>query len=108
MHQRPAQQNRARSDLQNPVWAYKIDEVAPEIGDIVVKARSQRNRATWYDLEGKPTHGDIVVGIQPSHLEVIGGNVSNSVDKTHVKISGDGKIATTDHFAVVKIRTDLG
>jgi hypothetical protein len=65
-------------------WAYPPDQVPPEPGDIIVKARGRGVGATWNDVisstyQGRQTHGDIVVAVTNMTATVIGGNVGNSV-----------------------------
>jgi len=80
----------AWKDRQNGVkgryWAYKPSEVGPlQKGDIVVKGRGQP--VGWDDIIAdtghKDSHGDIVTETKGG-LTLIGGNVGNSVTKTHV------------------------
>ncbi|MFF2530416.1 DUF2272 domain-containing protein [Brevibacillus sp. NPDC058079] len=74
----PAKINRQTSSAINPFWAFAIDEVRPQEGDIVVKSRNGSG-ATWNDFISKETHGDIVIDVSPTDITVIGGNVSDTV-----------------------------
>jgi hypothetical protein len=103
-----AKANRQNNNTSNRFWAYRYDEVKPEVGDIVVKSRNG-SQATWDSFENKSTHGDIVIEITGSKMKTIGGNVGNSVNVTEVTLSSNGMLQSTggmnnDHFAIVKIK----
>ena len=75
----------------NPFKAYRVSEVAPQVGDLVCKRRAGSG-ATYDNIRaGMTTHCDIVTNVQPNRLMTIGGNVSNSVSWTPVstRIRGD-------------------
>ena len=84
-------------------------------GDIIVAARKgtplpptsfadalQRLRSTKKNF---PSHGDIVVEVRPGEVDVIGGNVANSVTKS-TYLTVQGRIADQRHvwIGVVKNR----
>jgi hypothetical protein len=104
-----AKYNRENKQYDNPFWAYRVNELKPEIGDIVIKSRSGSN-ATFDNFEGRKTHGDIVVEVRAKEMVVIGGNVSNSVSRRIYLLDANGFIKRTgegnDHFAIIRIRTD--
>jgi hypothetical protein len=79
--------------------AYKPSEVTIEIGDLVCRPRQD---GVTYDTTGSYySHCDIVTKINDDSLEMIGGNVSNSVSKTNVKLN-HGKIIDNKYHAVIK------
>lgn len=104
-----AKQNRQRGDAANPFWAYRIHELAPALGDLVCKARS--NSGLNYDnvdvplngsWQGRPvrtnnkySHSDVVTRIESGWLTAIGGNVKHSVSDSRFKLDGRGFIDTT-------------
>ena len=65
--------------------AFRPDERAPQLGDIVVQDRrgsiTAAHVVTLAGLSGGETHGDIVVEVQPGFVVTIGGNVNDSVRK---------------------------
>lgn len=77
--------------------ARKSDAYKPNVGDIVCGGREY---ASGYDYDEAelvyeadsfyPSHGDIVVAITEAHVEVIGGNISNNVDRKLLKLTDQG------------------
>jgi hypothetical protein len=65
----PAEINRNMKSTVNPFWAYRVNEIEPQEGDIVVKSRGKRV-ATFDDYRGKDTHGDIVVEIDAANHQI--------------------------------------
>lgn len=98
-----AKQNRLQNNS-NPFKAYRITEKKPEPGDIIVQNRD--NSSFTYDnvQPDKPgTHGDIVLKVDGNKVEVIGGNVKNSVFKRSYKLDANGVLNSSTHFAIIKI-----
>ncbi len=81
--------------------AYEISEYKPEPGDIVIKRRGYTGNLTNLYI-GATTHGDIVTKNTGDYIEVIGGNVSDTVKKTIVPAK-NGYINHNDWFAVIKM-----
>ena len=85
----------------NPFWAYRIDEVKPEMGDLVCKWR--KKKATYKSIKDSMyTHCDIVTEVSPKEIVTIGGNVKGagyrwgqSVTKTVLKLNSKGYVDTT-------------
>lgn len=78
---------------------YKPSEVNLEIGDLICYARQE---GVNYDTTGNyASHCDIVTNLTDTEAETIGGNVSNSVTKTKVKLK-NGKILSDKYFVVIK------
>ena len=87
----------------NPFKAYRISEVAPQVGDIVCKSRAGSG-ATYDSIQpGMATHCDIVTEVQRGHLTTVGGNVSQSVSSTTVPTDARGLITHPNYFAVIKV-----
>jgi hypothetical protein len=87
----------------SPFKAYRISEVTPRVGDLVCKSRAGSG-ATYDTIRpGMKTHCDIVTGAGPDGLEVVGGNVSNSVSKGRVHLDSAGHIKDPNYFAVIRI-----
>jgi hypothetical protein len=85
--------------------AFRIDEVALEVGDVVCKDRPRTGAAcsgTTYDnahiryANGawRSSHGDIVLEVDNTRhcARVIGGNVSQSVDDRWIRLTGDNRL----------------
>ncbi len=83
--------------------AFKIDEVTPEVGDLVCAPRG--NQTVTYDTtENYISHCDLVVAKRSNEIDIIGGNVSNSVTKKTLKLDANGKVKDTTRpwFVVIK------
>jgi hypothetical protein len=70
---------------------------APQRGDLICYSRT-RQPIRFADLPtGRfPGHCDIVVATKPGSLDVIGGNVDNSVSMKHIPVTADGRLANPD------------
>src|SRR5262245_7952528 len=118
----PALINKTKLSQINPFWAYAIDAVTPQVGDIVVKSRggsgltlNQLATLTGKASDGQVgwlSHGDIVVQLDPEHNEIriIGGNLGGTVQRTTVRLNASGFVQSTggannDHLAIVRINT---
>ncbi|MEB3189463.1 MAG: DUF2272 domain-containing protein [Snowella sp.] len=83
--------------------AFKIDEVTPEVGDLVCAPRG--NQTVTYDTtENYISHCDLVVAKRLNEIDIIGGNVSDSVTKKTLKLDANGKVKDTTRpwFVVIK------
>jgi uncharacterized protein DUF2272 len=96
------------------VSAEPPEAYAPQRGDLICLWRGGR-RVRFDDLPTGhfPGHCDIVVAIRPAALDVIGGNVDNSVAMKHVPVTATGRLAQPggaivdpDHPWFVVIRVD--
>lgn len=87
---------RRRGDRSFAYWGYRISERAPQVGDLVGYARGG---GTSYDYQPTvyPSHTDLVVAVRPSEIEVIGGNVQDSVSKKILKTDAQGLLIDTHH-----------
>jgi|GEM_PF-5222024 len=104
-------QNRLKNT--GSVKGYRISEIAPQVGDIVVRNRDG-NRYTYDTVKPNTagTHGDVVVNVKPGVIEVIGGNKSNSksdtrgvtVNKSIIKTDGKGMIINPAYFVIVRFK----
>ena len=103
-----AKRNRLANNT-NPFKAYRITEVAPRVGDLVCVERQDGN-GNWsgvnydnVDQGFRASHCDIVVEVQAGQLITIGGNVSDSVSDTPVRIDGNGRVIQSRYYAVVRV-----
>jgi len=97
-----AKDNRLANN-RNPFKAYRVNEIRPQVGDLVCKSRSGSGANYENVRPGHKTHCDIVTEVHPNALITIGGNVKNSVSKTRVSINTDGYINDPRYFAVIRI-----
>lgn len=109
-----AKTNRLTGNAASPFWAYRPDEVVPEIGDLICRSR-QGSGATYDSIsDGRTyaTHSDVVTAIRPGEIRVVGGNVHQNVDAKTVRTRPDGRIALDGAqgviFAVVRCRGPWG
>ena len=91
----------------------RIEAYAPQVGDLICLWRGSRP-VTFDQLPAGrfPGHCDLVVGIRPGQLAVIGGNVDNAVAMKYIPATLDyrlagpnGVVIDPDHhwFVVVKV-----
>lgn len=87
----------------NPFKAYRITESAPQVGDLVCKRRAGSG-ATYENIRpGMKTHCDIVTGVAPGRIIMVGGNVDNSVAQKTIRTNASGFLTDPDYFAVIRI-----
>lgn len=91
----------AKKDDPNAFFQGKrIDEYAPKVGDLVCGWRvnpmtfDEAPSNGWYS-----SHTDIIVAVRPDAIDVMGGNVSQSVTKRTVGLLPDGRINPDDRVA---------
>ncbi len=79
----------------------RVADYSPNPGDLVCATRGLTHLATFDGytspeaLKGTNLHCDLVVGKQGQDLEVIGGNVRNSVSKSTLELDGQGLLRAT-------------
>jgi len=85
--------NAARTQSGLVVTALPLSQYAPQIGDLICMWRAG-HQVTYDELPAGhfPGHCDIVVAQHPGGLDVVGGNVDNSVAMKHVPIAPDGRM----------------
>ena len=104
-----------RPDL--AIGAERPERYAPQKGDLICMWRG-RQAIRYDDLPtGRfPGHCDIVVEPHPGLLDVIGGNVDNSVSMKHIPVTADGHLAGPDGvvvdpdypwFAVIRVEYEI-
>lgn len=89
--------NDAISRKDDPAAAFqgkRIEEYAPQLGDLIARTRAGSEvtfdtavAAGWYK-----SHTDVVTAIKPGQVEMIGGNVSNSVSLRSLPLLPDGRL----------------
>lgn len=76
------------------ISAERPESYAPQAGDLICMWRGRRPiRYDDLPTDRFPGHCDIVVGLNPGMLSVIGGNVENSVSMKSVPVTPDGHLA---------------
>ena len=80
----------------NPILqAQPADSYAPAVGDLICYGRRGAERLRFTDLPAPSFYGhcDMVVGVSPGLLTVVGGNVTAGVTMKHVPITYAGMLA---------------
>jgi hypothetical protein len=99
------------------ISAERPEIYAPQEGDLICLWRGSRP-VRFDDLPAGhfPGHCDIVVARRPGTLDVIGGNVDNSVSMKHVPTTVEGRLARSDGsivdpdypwFVVIRVLYDV-
>jgi hypothetical protein len=86
-------------DSNNAFRGYPIDQVKPEIGDLICAPRKESIKMKYSQIPRTgsfSSHCDVVIANNDKQLEVIGGNVGDSVAKTIVSLNSDGYIVVTE------------
>lgn len=106
-------QGRIKEDKSLPFWGYRLNEVKPQIGDIVARDNPTYAPTVTYDvaaaLDSYRSHTDIVVHVDSAkqRLLAIGGNVGNTVGIAVYDLAPGDFLAETKHtFAILRNRTD--
>lgn len=83
------------------ISAQRPEAYAPQRGDLICLSRGGR-KLRFDDLPtGRfPGHCDIVVAVHQGVLDVVGGNVDNSVSMKHIPVTQDGHLAGPDGVVV--------
>jgi hypothetical protein len=105
---------RNANDANAAYWGYRIHETeaAPEVGDLVGYARGETGPTfdaaqKFYDKTSSyMSHTDVVVAKRPGEIDVIGGNVKDTILKKTLPLSVNGLLAdrTLPWFVVMKLR----
>lgn len=94
-------------------WGHRLTEAsaAPAPGDIIGYARASnltfdKAQAFFDKTSAYTSHSDIVVDKRPGEIDVIGGNVRDSVTKKTLPLTASGLLADRTHpwFVVLKRR----
>lgn len=96
-------QSRLANKFNAPLVGYRVNEYAPKVGDLIAYGR-QGNSNLYNAPPPYASHVDLVVSKGKNYIEVIGGNVSNSVTKRKIRTDNSGKIDDYRNawFAVIK------
>ena len=99
-------QDKKNNDSEAAFFGYKLDEYSPKVGDLVGYSREEGvdyNTPATYK-----SHTDIVVDVRDGEIDVIGGNVANSVTKKTLKTDSQGRLIdkSEDWFVVLSNQID--
>lgn len=104
---------RLEGDRSVPFWGFRLDEVRPQIGDIVARDNPDIGPEVTYDvaasLDAYRSHTDIVMQIDSDNqiLRAVGGNVGHSVNIARYDLApGDFLASTNNVFALLRNITD--
>ena len=104
---------REAEDRSVPFWGFRLNELKPEVGDIVCKDNPEFAPAVNFDvargLDTYRSHCDIIMKIDSPNQRIlaIGGNVSQSVNIAVYDFAAGDLLAGTRHvFALLRNVTD--
>jgi hypothetical protein len=101
-----------RDHLQNRTaagfWAWRLDEIKPKVGDLICWTRQRGIDFDNQNGGNYPGHCDIVVQVFPDRINVIGGNVGNSVTRRPLALDASGflKPPSSGSEAIIAIMQD--
>lgn len=97
---------RKRHDMKYSFWAYRLSERAPQVGDMVGYARQDDVDFDHQPKEYK-SHCDLVVAVRSGEIDVIGGNVGDSVTLKTLRTDAKGHLVDKNNrwFVVLENRT---
>ena len=99
------------------VAAEPPESYAPQRGDLICLSRGHPLRFADLPTGRFASHCDIVVATRPGMLDVIGGNVDNSVALRHIPVAPDGRLVGSDGrvvdpnhpwFVVLRVKDGAG
>lgn len=113
-----AKRNAEAGNTANPFWAYPVEKIVPEVGDLVCADRDGGGGcggvtyATIDNGTAWSTHCDVVTAVDRAgrKLTAVGGNVSQSVKAKTIAIDAQGFVVpqqsgqTCRYFAILKVR----
>lgn len=98
--------SRKRGDRNAAFAGYRLDEYAPQVGDLV--GYSRQSGVSYDSPAGYKAHTDIVVAVRDGEIDVIGGNVSDSVTLKTLKTDAQGHLIDTSADWFVVLKNQLG
>jgi hypothetical protein len=73
-------------------WCYRLNEKKPDIGDIVCFSRAEGIDYDHQNGGQYKAHSDLVVAVSTTQIEVIGGNVGDSVTRRPIALDVNGHL----------------
>lgn len=112
---RDAVAKKRANDTSALYWGYRVDDplAIPEPGDLIGCARppsesdgmTHQEALTFYDkTQSYKSHADIVVAKRPGQIDVIGGNVRDSVTMKTLSIATTGHLVEDEFFWFVVMK----
>ena len=99
-------EDRENNDSEAAFFGYRLDEYSPQVGDLVGYARQD---GVGYDTPAPyQSHTDLVVDVRDGEIDVIGGNVSDSVTKKTLAIDSEGRLIDESQDWFVVLSNQLG
>jgi hypothetical protein len=98
-------EGREQGDDNCAFWGYRLSEMAPRVGDLV--AYTRQDGVTFDERpEVYKSHCDLVVAVRPGEIDVIGGNVQDSVTLKTLRTDSQGRLCDTNQkwFAILRNR----
>lgn len=97
-----------KNDANAPLVGHRLKEFAPMVGDLIAHARADSD-VSYDNAVNQGTfksHCDLVVAVRPREIDVIGGNVGNSVSLRTLACDNRGLLVDTSQpwFAVIETR----
>jgi hypothetical protein len=94
-------QNRAAAGF----WGWRLNEIKPKIGDLICWTRKNGIDYDHQNGGDYPGHSDLVVQVFSDRINVIGGNVGNSVTRRPLALDSSGylKPRTSDGETIIAI-----
>jgi hypothetical protein len=83
---------RQKNSTTAPFWAFDVNELKPQLGNLVCRTRDGVSITSMANLPkgGFKSHCDIIVEIRDSEVRTLGGNVNDSVSITSYPLDNDG------------------
>jgi hypothetical protein len=78
-------------------WCWRLNELKPSVGDLVCWARQSGIDYDHQNNGDYAGHCDIVVAVAASEVEVIGGNVGDSVTRRPLRLDQNGYLVGGEH-----------
>lgn len=93
-------------------WGYRIDDpvAKPEVGDLVgyvrgIKGMTKSKALKFYDRQTSyQSHTDLVTDVRKGEIDVIGGNVRDSVCKKTLRLDANGLLSDSSQFWFVVMK----
>ncbi len=97
--------NRKKGKTNEPFVGYRVEEIAPKVGDLVCYSRES---GVNYDTKRSYlSHCDLVVKKKKNEIEVIGGNVNDSVTKKILRTDDRGVLKDNKYNWFTVIKTNI-
>jgi hypothetical protein len=95
-----------QADTNDLFIGHRVNDYKPKPGDLVGRARQSGIDFDHQKNGDYLSHSDIVVAVRKDSLDMIGGNVENSVTRRTLALKADGSIETTRYpvFVIVESR----